>query len=330
MLRDQYDQLNPSNETARRAVSNDSGLVLGVLERVSARAGWPHEAHEFTPWLAENVGLLGEALGLALELQAREHKVGRYSLDLLLSDSAERTVIVENQFGQTDHDHLGKLLTYCAGTEADVVIWIAERLNEEHVAVLDWLNENTRAGVGFFGVELELLRIDSSPLAPNFRVVSQPNDWAKRVRPASAALSVDWDWTKYRDDLRISDERLAVGRAIVERLESQIAGDDVPWTIQFRKGYLAMLRPGGYRVAIVDLYWKNAPRFAVRLPDTPEALGLSSPYSLAMSWDAAENMWGWAVPSLADMPDVALALDLVKPFNPESGPMTTPGPPSGS
>ena len=74
-----------------------------------------HEAHEFTPWLAENVGLLGDVLGLPLELKAREHKVGRYSLDLLLSDSAERTVIVENQFGQTDHDHLGQALDVSRG-----------------------------------------------------------------------------------------------------------------------------------------------------------------------------------------------------------------------
>jgi len=304
--------------------SNAVPIAFGKLERVSARAGWPHEAHEFTPWLAENVGLLGDALGLSLELKAREHKVGRYSLDLLLSDSAERTVIVENQFGQTDHDHLGKLLTYCAGTEADVVIWIAERLNEEHVAVLDWLNENTRAGVGFFGVELELLRIDSSPMAPNFRVLVQPNEWAKSVRPA-AAPSVDWDWARYREALKIPDERLAIGRAIVERLETEVAKYGVPWTIQFRKGYVALLRAGGYRVAIIDLYWKSAPRFAVRLPDTPEALGFSSPYpELSMSWDAVENMWGWTVPSMGDMPDVGLALELVRPLNPSSGPMTPP------
>jgi hypothetical protein len=208
----------------RRAES----LSFGTLERVSVRAGWPHEAHEFTPWLAENVGLLGEALNLSLELRTREHKVGRYSLDLLLADSADRVVIVENQFGQTDHDHLGKLLTYCAGTEADVVIWIAERLNEEHVAVLEWLNEHTtQVGIGFFGVELELLRIDNSPLAPNFRVLVQPNEWAKSVRPPRVE-PVAWDWTMYRDVLRIPDERLAVGQALVGQLEAEIGKHGLP------------------------------------------------------------------------------------------------------
>jgi hypothetical protein len=297
---------------------------FGQLARISARLGWPHEAHEFTPWLADNVGLLGQAVGLSLELREREHKVGRYSLDLLLSDAQERVVIVENQFGQTDHDHLGKLLTYCAGTEADVVIWIAEQLNEEHVAVLEWLNENTVQGVGFFGVELELLRIDDSRPAPNFRVLVQPNEWVKRVRPATGP-AVDWDWENYGSELKITDERLAVGRALAEQLEHEIAGQGVPWTIQFRKGYLALLRPGGYRVAIVDLYWKNVPRFAVRLPDTPGALGLSNPYpQLAESWDAAENMWGWTIPTVEQVPAVGAALALVEPFNPETGPMVVP------
>ncbi len=297
---------------------------FGKLERLPARSGWPHEAHKFTPWLAENVEFLGDALGLSLELKAREHQVGRYSLDLLLADATERVVIVENQFGQTDHDHLGKLLTYCAGTEADVVIWIAERLNEEHLAALEWLNENTRSGIGFFGVELELLRIADSPLAPNFRVLVQPNEWAKSVRPA-AGPTIDWSWTRYSEELKVSEDRIAVGRAVAEQLERLVASDDLPWKLQFRKGYLALLRPGGYRVAIIDLYWKNAPRFAVRLPDTPETLQLGTPFpELDSSWDSAENMWGWTIPDASAVPDLRKAIDLVRPMNPASGSMTVP------
>ena len=100
--------------------------------------------------------------------------MGRYSADLLFEDADGRKVIVENQFGTTDHDHLGKLLTYCAGSDARVVVWIAETLNEEHVAAMEWLNQNTAEDVGFFGVELELLQIASSPYAPNFRVLVRP------------------------------------------------------------------------------------------------------------------------------------------------------------
>jgi hypothetical protein len=295
-------------------------VQFGKLERVSARAGWPHEALAFTPWLAAHVELLGEAVGLALSLEAREHPVGRYSLDLL-SDETGRKVIVENQFGQTDH--LGKLLTYCAGTDAEVVIWIAERLNSEHVAALEWLNDKTGAEVGFFGIELKLLRIDQSPLAPNFRVLVQPNAWTKSVRPTTATQAVDWDWAAYAAELRVPAERLAIGQKLAEQVEEHAARRELTWTLQFREGYVACLRPGGYRVAIIDLYWKSAPRFALRLPDTPESLQIQSPYpQLRDSWDTAENMSGWTVPSLSQIPDVAVALETLRPYNPAAGPMS--------
>src|SRR5262249_38114417 len=158
-----------------------------------------------TPWLADNLDLLGEALGLALEFRQREHPVGRYSLDLLLSDAKGRVVIVENQLEQTDHGHLGQLLTYCAGTNADVVGWISSAITQEHAAALEWLNANTRAGVGFFGVEIQLVRIDSSRPAPHFNVVVRPNDWTKTAHPTTAA-AVDWTFDSYIRDLRVPPE----------------------------------------------------------------------------------------------------------------------------
>src|SRR5690606_3777278 len=97
---------------------------LGRLESVPLRAIWPNEAKDFTPWLADNLDVLGQAVGLALELRHREYPVGRYALDLLLQDAQGRVIVVENQLEQTDHGHLGQLITYCAGTQADVVIWI--------------------------------------------------------------------------------------------------------------------------------------------------------------------------------------------------------------
>jgi hypothetical protein len=211
---------------------------FGKLHPVSASSveGWTHEGHDFTPWLAENLGLLGEELGLSRQLKEREYAVGRYSLDLLLEDAQGRTVIVENQFGQTDHDHLGKLLTYCGGAEADVVVWISETLTEEHVAALEWLNESTVAGVGFFGVELELLKIDDSKPAPHFRVVVKPNEWVKRVRPEPTPGPVEWSWEAFGDALGISQERIRVGRELCERLEAAIRDRGLPWKPVFRKG----------------------------------------------------------------------------------------------
>ncbi len=296
---------------------------FGRLRPVPATApdGWNHEARDFTPWLADHLDLLGEQLGLALQLREREYPVGRYSLDLLLEDAQGRRVIVENQFGQTDHDHLGKLLTYCAGTEAEVVIWISESLTEEHVAALEWLNESTVSGVGFFGVELELLKIDDSKPAPHFKVAVQPNEWRKRVRPEPEAQQ-EWDWASYAEVLGIGQDRLVVGRALVERLEAEIRGRGLPWQTAFRKGFVAFQRPGGYNTMVVDMYWRKVPRLAVKIPAPLEELGQLDPYpGLESLWTENEREWGWTVTAVESIPDVGPAVELARSFQPDSGRM---------
>jgi hypothetical protein len=299
---------------------------FGRIQPLAASSveGWSHEALDFTPWLAENLDLLGGHLGLSLRLKEREAAVGRYSLDLLLEDAQGRTVIVENQFGQTDHDHLGKLLTYCAGTEADVVVWIAESLTEEHVAALEWLNDNTVARAGFFGVELGLLKVDDSRPAPSFSVVVQPNEWKKRVRSEPQAPAA-WDWAAFENVLGVDQGRIDVGRALVERIEGALRDRGLPWRTAFRKGYVAFQRSGGYNVLIVDLYWRRAPRLAVKVPAPIEDLGVLDPFpGCAASWVENEREWGWTVPSLDLIPDVGAAIEIAYRFQPESGPLRLP------
>jgi hypothetical protein len=303
---------------------------FGRLHKVPAKSGWKNEGLGFTPWLAENLDLLGQELGLRLTFRSREYPVGKYYLDLLLEDTQERVVIVENQFGSTDHDHLGKLLTYCAGTDASVVIWIAEALNAEHVAALEWLNENTVAGVGFFGVELELLQIEDSPMAPHFRVRVQPNDWQKAVRPPPGP-STEWTWSAYADQLGISQPRIEVCQALVTALDEEIKSRDLPWVARFRKGYVAFQRQGGYNVVIVDLWWNHPPRLAIKLPRSLQELGVENPYPLLEAlWAETEKEHGWIVPSLADVPDVSAAIELVRQYQPLAGPMIQPNGPSSS
>ena len=158
--------------------------TLGRLERVKLRDIWPNESANFTPWLEapNNLAVLSDALDLSLESQARETPVGDFSADLLCKNIDDNfSVIIENQFEHTDHDHLGKLLTYAAGLQAKTVVWIAETIRPEHSAAIDWLNDVSREDVRFFGVEIELFRIGDSKPAPHFKVVSRPNDWARRV-----------------------------------------------------------------------------------------------------------------------------------------------------
>ena len=155
---------------------------LGAIERVDLREVWPDEAQDFTPWLADNLDKLGEALGLDLEFQGREISVGPFFLDILAHDVGnDRRVVIENQLDKTDHDHLGKLLTYAAGFDAYAIIWLTREFRDEHRQALDWLNQRTDEETQFFGVVVEAWRIDVSRPAPHFRVVAMPNNWQKRT-----------------------------------------------------------------------------------------------------------------------------------------------------
>ena len=149
------------------------------------RKVWPHEAHDFTKWLAEEANLaeLGDAVGIDLELEERESSVGGFSADLFASESGtDRKVIIENQLEVTNHDHLGKLITYASGKDAQVIIWIVKRARDEHRQAVEWLNQHIDSSIGFFLVEIELWQIDNSLLAPKFSVVEKPNDWAKNIK----------------------------------------------------------------------------------------------------------------------------------------------------
>ena len=166
---------------------------LKQLTPVDLSKVWKNEPQHFTPWLAkeENLTLLGEALGMELELEAQEINVGSFRADLRCKNTVDDSwVLIENQLEATDHRHVGQLLTYAAGLDAHTVIWIAKTFRQEHRAMLDWQNRITDERYRFFGVEVKVWQIGNSDRAVQFDVVSSPNDWSRDTqRAANQGLS---------------------------------------------------------------------------------------------------------------------------------------------
>lgn len=184
---------------------------LGDLKTVDLRNLWPDEASDFTPWLAreENIGQLGQAIGIELEVEHTEVAVGPYAADILARDSGSGDpVVIENQLGKTNHDHLGKAITYAAALGASAVVWVASDFTEEHRKAVDWLNENSSGDIAFFGVRVELWQIDESKPAVRFNVISKPAEVPAKAAVGVAAselsevrkLQFEW-WTAFREGL---------------------------------------------------------------------------------------------------------------------------------
>src|SRR5450759_326208 len=127
--------------------------VIGKLERLPLREVWKHEAYDFTQWLQENIDVLNTTLDLNLVNVDREAAAGSFSIDLVAEDEGGGTVIIENQLDKSNHDHLGKIITYLTAMGARTAIWVVSDPRPEHVAAIAWLNESSSAS--FYMVKVE-------------------------------------------------------------------------------------------------------------------------------------------------------------------------------
>ena len=158
-------------------------MEFGELKSVDLREAWPHEAHNFTPWLSDNLERLSAAIGVPLESEGTEVAVGPFAADILARNPMDGSrVLIENQLGFTDHTHLGQILTYLAGLEAQTIIWVARDFQEPHLSAIRWLNEHTTDPYAFFAVRVRVVQIADSPLAPLFEVLERPSGWDRQVR----------------------------------------------------------------------------------------------------------------------------------------------------
>lgn len=191
---------------------------LAKLKKIELRDIWSHEALDFTKWLAqkENLDLLSVEIGVGIKLIQTEASVGRFNVDILAEEeNSDRKIIIENQLEDTNHDHLGKIITYASGYDAEIIIWIVKDFREEHQKAIDWLNEHTDESINFFLIKIELWQIDDSNPAPKFDIVSKPNEWAKAIKTNSTGgdltdtkiQQLDF-WTKLKNFIQTRDQKI--------------------------------------------------------------------------------------------------------------------------
>lgn len=160
-------------------------MNIGKLKEVDIRNLWKHEQYDFSEWLSqsENIKLLDDVLGLTLTDITKEAYVGSYRCDIFAKDeSSGIKVIIENQLEASNHDHLGKIITYASGLDAEVIVWIVKQAKEEHRSAIEWLNNNTNSNINFFLIELHAYTIENSIPAPFFEVIEKPNEFIKNSK----------------------------------------------------------------------------------------------------------------------------------------------------
>ena len=207
-------------------------MSFGFLEEVDVRKLWKHEQYDFSNWLAKekSMELLGDVLGLTLTDVDKEVYVGSYRCDLVAKDEATGIkVIIENQLEASNHDHLGKLITYASGLNASVIVWIVTQAREEHRSAIEWLNNNTNENLSFFLLELHAYKIGTSLPAPKFETIEKPNGFIKSSKGNAGSGDT------------------AKGEAEAQRLEF--------WT-QFNEVLVANGKPFNLRKATTD-HWYN-------------------------------------------------------------------------
>ena len=161
--------------------------MIGKMRRVPLREVWKHEASDFTKWLQDNIDLLGETLDLRLSNPDREKPAGTFSVDLVTGDEVGNTVVIENQLEKSNHDHLGKLITYTVALEAKTAIWIVADARPEHVAAISWLNSSS--SMDFYLLKVEAIRIEESPPAPLLTLIVGPNEESRAINLTKKELS---------------------------------------------------------------------------------------------------------------------------------------------
>lgn len=259
-------------------------MKLGRLEEVDVRKLWRHEQYDFSNWLAkdENIELLNDVLGLTLVDIEKEVFVGSYRCDLVASDeTTNQKIIIENQLESSNHDHLGKIVTYASGLDANVIVWIVKEAREEHRSAIEWLNNNTNKNINFFLIEIHAYRIGESLYAPKFEVVEKPNDFIKnaKIQTGSGELNKSQSerlifWTKFNEVLIGRGKPFNVRKATTDHwydVAIGVSGAHVGINLVNKEGCI-----------VVELYINDDKELFDKLSDNKEQI--ESELGLTLDW----------------------------------------------
>ena len=208
-------------------------MDLGKIKEVSLRDIWPNEQYDFSTWLAapENLEYLSSILHLSLTDVATEKPVGNFRCDIFCKDETTgKSVLIENELEESDHKHLGELLTYASGLNASAIVWIVKKARPEHASAIAWLNENMAADISFFLIEVHAIKINDSIPAPQFRVIEEPNDFVNDAKETKTVITETQNyrlefWTMMNDELKRRNEPFNIRKATTDHWYDVAMGD---------------------------------------------------------------------------------------------------------
>lgn len=235
-------------------------MELGRLKEVELRDLWKHEQYDFSEWLAkpENIEYLNDILGLSLTDIEKEASVGTYRCDIFAKDETSGTrVIIENQLETSNHDHLGKIITYASGLDATIIVWIVEEAREEHCSAIEWLNNNTVEEIGFFLIELHAYKIGNSAAAPMFKVIERPNDFIKTSKSANAGDKKEYRRNTERKEFWVKLNEILVERGKPFNLRKPTTDHWYDIAIGTSEAHIAINLVNKDNIIVVELYIQN-------------------------------------------------------------------------
>lgn len=264
-------------------------MTIGKLIEVDIRDLWKHEQYDFSNWLAkpENIEELNNIVGLTLTDIEKEAYVGAYRCDLVAIDEPTDTkVIIENQLEDSNHDHLGKIITYASGLDAEVIIWIVKNAREEHRSAIEWLNNNMVKEISFFLIELHAYRIGESLPAPKFEIIEKPNDFIKSTKSIKSDIEMNRSqaerlnfWTKFNAVV------INNGRPFNTRKASIDHWYDVSISTSATHISITLVNKGGY--IGVELYIRDNKELFDELFTQRDEIERQLPFSL--DWQRLDN-----------------------------------------